>query len=109
MTNFQPADPDFESRVRASFAAQKFMSTLGAGITRVAPGEVTIEMPYSEDLTQQDGFIHAGVTTGDSGFGVRVCGVYADAGGCTGALGRIQGQPALTGRRGKIYCPCGSS
>lgn len=63
MTNFQPADPDFEARVRASFAAQEFMSTLGAEITRVAPGEVTIEMPYSEDLTQQDGFIHAGVTT----------------------------------------------
>lgn len=63
MNNFQPANPDFESRVRESFVAQKFMTTLGAAIMQIFPGEVTIEMPYSEAFTQQDGFLHAGITT----------------------------------------------
>lgn len=61
MTNFQPQNPDFAARVNSSFAAQKFMATLGAEITNISPGEVTIELPFSEHLTQQDGFLHAGV------------------------------------------------
>lgn len=63
MTDFQPSNPDFESRVRESFAAQEFMRTLGAEIISVAPGEVTIGVPFSDHLTQQDGFLHAGVVT----------------------------------------------
>lgn len=63
MATFQPSNPDFETRVRESFAAQAFMSTLGAELVSVAPGEVTIHMPYSPTLTQQDGFLHAGVVT----------------------------------------------
>jgi uncharacterized protein (TIGR00369 family) len=54
-------DPDFEARVRASFAAQHFMSTLGARLERVALGEVAIALSYRDDLTQQNGFLHAGV------------------------------------------------
>jgi uncharacterized protein (TIGR00369 family) len=56
-----PSDPDFEARTRASFARQRAMATLGARLTRVAPGEVDIDLPYREDLTQQHGFIHAGI------------------------------------------------
>lgn len=52
-----------EQRVRASFARQAFMRTLGATLLRVAPGEVDIELPFSEALVQQHGFLHAGVTT----------------------------------------------
>jgi uncharacterized protein (TIGR00369 family) len=37
------------------------MTTLGARLTRVAAGEVEIELPFREDLTQQHGFLHAGV------------------------------------------------
>jgi uncharacterized protein (TIGR00369 family) len=37
------------------------MKTLGARLTRVATGEVEIELPFREDLTQQHGFLHAGV------------------------------------------------
>ena len=37
------------------------MRTLGARLTRVAAGEVEIELPFREDLTQQHGFLHAGV------------------------------------------------
>ena len=39
------------------------MRTLGARLARVAPGEVDIELPYREALTQQHGFLHAGVVT----------------------------------------------
>ena len=37
------------------------MTTLGASIGRIAPGEVEIVLPFRNDLTQQTGFIHAGV------------------------------------------------
>jgi uncharacterized protein (TIGR00369 family) len=60
---FTPQDPDFEPRVRASFASQPAMATIGARLTRVAPGEVDIELPFRADLTQQNGFIHAGMLT----------------------------------------------
>ncbi len=62
MTAFTPADPDFEARVRASFGRQRIMDLIGARVARVAPGEVVIELPYRDDLTQQHGFFHAGVT-----------------------------------------------
>ncbi|HVT56845.1 MAG TPA: PaaI family thioesterase [Thermoanaerobaculia bacterium] len=60
---FQPQDPDFAERVRASFARQPFMATLGARLARVASGEVDIELPFRGELTQQHGFMHAGVVT----------------------------------------------
>lgn len=56
-----PADPAFAARVRASFARQPFMATLGGLLTRVDPGEVDIELPFRDDLTQQHGYLHAGV------------------------------------------------
>jgi uncharacterized protein (TIGR00369 family) len=56
-------DPDFEARIRASFAKQVFMATLGARLESIAPGEVTIALPFRTDLTQQNGFLHAGVVT----------------------------------------------
>ena len=56
-------DPDFEARIRASFATQKFMTALGARLDRIAPGEVTLALPFRADLTQQNGYLHAGVVT----------------------------------------------
>ena len=50
-----------QSRVRASFARQRVMETLGAVLTRVDSGAVEIMLAYREDLTQQHGFIHAGI------------------------------------------------
>jgi uncharacterized protein (TIGR00369 family) len=61
MPDFKPQDTDFEARVRASFARQRVMETIGARLTRVAPGEVEIELQFREDLTQQHGYLHAGV------------------------------------------------
>lgn len=56
-------DPDFEARVRESFATQAFMATLGARLERVAIGEVAIALSFRSDLTQQNGYLHAGVVT----------------------------------------------
>jgi uncharacterized protein (TIGR00369 family) len=54
-------DSAFEIRVRSSFAKQGLMSTIGARVTHVAPGEVDVELPFRDDLSQQHGFLHAGV------------------------------------------------
>jgi uncharacterized protein (TIGR00369 family) len=61
MATLLAPDPEFEQRVRSSFARQKIMRTIGAELTSVTPGIVEIEMPFSSDLTQQHGFLHAGV------------------------------------------------
>lgn len=60
---FQPRDLNFEQRVRASFARQAAMHTIGATLERVAPGEVDLALAFRADLTQQHGFLHAGVVT----------------------------------------------
>jgi uncharacterized protein (TIGR00369 family) len=52
---------DFERRVRASFARQRVMESIGATLTHVEAGAVEITLPYRIDLTQQHGFIHAGI------------------------------------------------
>lgn len=54
-------EADFRDRIRASFARQKAMTTIGAEITRVEHGSVEIEMPFNEKLTQQHGILHAGI------------------------------------------------
>jgi len=56
-------DPKTEARCRASFARQQAMVTIGATVEAVAAGEVTLAMPFSERLTQQHGFVHAGIVT----------------------------------------------
>jgi uncharacterized protein (TIGR00369 family) len=53
-----------EARIRRSFARQGYMTTIGAELVHVAAGEVDIVLPCSERLTQQDGYIHAGVVAG---------------------------------------------
>jgi uncharacterized protein (TIGR00369 family) len=63
MPQLTPADPAFESRIRAGFARQQLMAQLNATLAHVAPGEVHLAMPFSPAWTQQDGFIHAGIIT----------------------------------------------
>lgn len=61
MACFEPANPAFEPRVRDSFARQKAMGYIGARLAAVRPGEVEIELPYREELTQQHAYIHGGI------------------------------------------------
>ena len=58
---FQPKDPAFAARVRASFARQKAMVLIGATLTVVEPGYTEIALPYRADLTQQKAFVHGGI------------------------------------------------
>lgn len=59
--NHQPRDPEFNERVRASFNRQPFMHHIGARISDVSPGRCTIHLPYRAELTQQHGYMHAGI------------------------------------------------
>jgi uncharacterized protein (TIGR00369 family) len=58
---FEPADAAFAERVRASYARQAAMRTIAADLVSVEPGRVVIELPWAEPLTQQHGFLHAGM------------------------------------------------
>src|SRR5437667_12019491 len=63
MPPFTTQDPDFEESVRRSFESLTLMRTLGARLVSVAPGEVEIELPFREDLTQHHGFLAAAALT----------------------------------------------
>ncbi|MBX9965484.1 MAG: PaaI family thioesterase [Burkholderiales bacterium] len=58
-----PSTADFAVRTRASFDRQAVMRLMGARLVHVAAGEIDIELPFRTDLTQQHGFLHAGVVT----------------------------------------------
>jgi uncharacterized protein (TIGR00369 family) len=63
MVEFVPRDPEFESRVRASFASLTLMKTVGARLLRVSPGEIEIDLPFRDDLTQHHGFLAGAILT----------------------------------------------
>jgi len=54
---------DLQERISASFSAQGLMTTLGAELILVAPGEVQIALFPRPELSQQHGYIHAGAIT----------------------------------------------
>ena len=60
---FKPLDEEFEVKVRNSFNRQKIMKTVNASILVIRPGQVELEFPYQSSLTQQHGFIHAGIVS----------------------------------------------
>lgn len=59
--SFSAQFPEYRSKVEESFASQKFMEHIGAELVDVQPGFCEIHVPFNEDLTQQNGFFHAGV------------------------------------------------
>ncbi len=63
LSSFLPRDPDFENRIRKSFKLQTAMQTIGAVLGSISPGMVEIRLPYSSALTQQNGYLHAGIVT----------------------------------------------
>lgn len=60
---FEPRDPRYAERVRQSFASQGIMETLGATLGRLELGAVDIHLDWAQGLTQQHGFLHAGVVS----------------------------------------------
>ena len=69
--SFQPQDPDYEARVRASFDRQGIMAHLGAELGDLQPGSCVIRLPFKPELSQQHGYFHGGVvgTIADSAGG----------------------------------------
>jgi len=63
MGPFEPVDPDYAAKVRASFARQAFMRLIGAELVSIDPGRCRIGVPFRPDLTQQHGYVHAGIVT----------------------------------------------
>jgi len=63
MLEFEASDPGYEARVRGSFGRQALMTTIGARLALVSPGRVEIDLPFRADLTQQHGYLHAGITS----------------------------------------------
>ena len=58
---FAPSDPDFARRVRASFDRQGAMRTIGARLEAVEPGYCAIALTPTPAISQQHGYVHAGI------------------------------------------------
>jgi len=56
-----PLVADYAARVRASFARQGAMKTLGAELGAVEPGYCAITLVPRAEVAQQHGYVHAGV------------------------------------------------
>src|SRR5436309_7896922 len=63
MLSFAAQDPEFDTNVRRSFEGLTLMRTVGARLQHVAPGEVEIDLPFRDDLTQHHGYVAAAVLT----------------------------------------------
>src|SRR5258707_14768941 len=56
-----PVDGDYESRVPASFERQAAIRFIGARLVGLAPGTCSLELDCRSELTQQRGYVHAGI------------------------------------------------
>jgi uncharacterized protein (TIGR00369 family) len=59
--SFEPRDPDWEAKTRASYVRQGVMGFIGAQLTELRPGWCEIRLPWRPELTQQHGYFHAGI------------------------------------------------
>lgn len=62
-TQQEQASPEVRKRIQDSFDRQGLMSHLGARISHIAPGRVHIALPSRPEVTQQNGYFHAGATS----------------------------------------------
>jgi uncharacterized protein (TIGR00369 family) len=62
-TSWEPTNPNYVSLIKESFSRHGLTATLGASLALISPGEIHIDMPFAKHLTQQNGYIHAGVIT----------------------------------------------
>ena len=61
--SFQPASADYAERVRASFGRQAAMRLIGAELVAIRPGYCAIALPVRREITQQHGYVHAGMVS----------------------------------------------
>lgn len=60
---FTPAFAGYAERVRASFARQGAMALMGAELIAVEPGFCAIALVPRPEVSQQHGYVHAGVVS----------------------------------------------
>jgi uncharacterized protein (TIGR00369 family) len=58
---FVARDPGYAQRVRESFARQGAMALIGAELMELAPGYCAISVSPRPELSQQHGYVHAGI------------------------------------------------
>jgi len=63
MISEQPTNSFFKEEITQSFASQSVMQLIGAELGLVEPGIVEINLSYRPDLSQQHGYVHAGIIT----------------------------------------------
>jgi uncharacterized protein (TIGR00369 family) len=63
VARFEPRNPAWEKKSREIFERQSFMRMIGARIAVLAPGICDLDLPYRDDLCQQNVFLHGGVIT----------------------------------------------
>lgn len=63
LDNFVPKNPEYRETVKEKLTGQHFMRHIGFELTKIKPGYVEGEGPIQKFLTQQDGFIHGGVSS----------------------------------------------
>jgi len=61
--SYQASNPLFAEDIRKNFARQSLMALIGAELSLIEPGVIEITLPYRKDLTQQHGYLHAGIVT----------------------------------------------
>lgn len=63
IARFEPRNPAWEKTSREIFERQSFMRMIGAQIAALSPGACDLELPYRDDLCQQNVYLHGGVIT----------------------------------------------
>ncbi|MBX3534355.1 MAG: PaaI family thioesterase [Xanthobacteraceae bacterium] len=63
VARFEPRNPAWEKKSSEIFERQSFMRMIGARIALLSPGACDIELPYREDLCQQNVYLHGGAIT----------------------------------------------
>lgn len=63
VARFSARNPAWEQKSREIFERQSFMRMIGGKIARLEPGVCDLELPYREDLCQQNVYLHGGVIT----------------------------------------------
>ena len=59
--SYTPTHAGYAERVRASFAGQGAMALIGAGLVDVRPGYCAIALAPRPEVSQQHGYVHAGI------------------------------------------------
>lgn len=59
----EASNPTFVEEIKESFVKQTIMTLIGGELTHVEQGVIEISLPYRTDLTQQHGYVHAGIIT----------------------------------------------